>query len=131
MKIRALRGAPNGAQPALPRPTRMDCWPKPRARLTLNRMEPRAERRNASDRRAPEDRRRAVIRVAVEQRSGTDRRSGVDRRGPESLSDQIRSALELLTSVAESGTLDETSLRDLDQAVFRLRFALDRFERAR
>ena len=109
----------------------MDCWLKPAARVTLNRMEPRTERRNLTDRRAPEDRRRVVVRVAVEQRSGADRRSGVDRRAPESLSDQIRTALELLTGVAESGTLDDTSLRDLDQAVFRLRFALDRFERTR
>jgi hypothetical protein len=36
--------------------------------------------------------------------------------------------LELLTNVAESGTLDEESLRDLDAAMFRLRFALDRLE---
>jgi len=31
-------------------------------------------------------------------------------------------------TVAESGTLDEESLRDLDAAMFRLRFALDRLE---
>jgi hypothetical protein len=37
----------------------------------------------------------------------------------------------LLTNVAESGSLDEESLRDVDTAVFRLRFALDRFERRR
>ena len=92
-------------------------------------MEPLADRRAAADRRTPEDRRQGVVRVPVEHRVGTDRRSGGDRRGPQSLGDQIRNALELLTNVAESGTLDDAGLRDLDAAVFRLRFVLDRFER--
>ena len=90
---------------------------------------PASNRRTAAERRAPDDRRQVVVRVPVEQRSGTERRSGLDRRAPESLSEQIRSALELLTGVAESGTLDEANLRDLDTAVFRLRYALDRVER--
>lgn len=94
-------------------------------------MEPLAERRLGADRRAAEDRRRTIVRVPVEQRSGADRRKGSDRRGPGSVGEQIRSALELLTTVAESGTLDEATLRDLDTAVFRLRFALDRVERGR
>ena len=94
-------------------------------------MEPLTERRAGADRRAADDRRRVVVRVPVEQRSGRERRSGADRRAPGDVSEQIRSALELLTSVAESGTLDEESLRDLDTAVFRLRFALDRVERSR
>ncbi|PYP60949.1 MAG: hypothetical protein DMD44_00630 [Gemmatimonadetes bacterium] len=92
-------------------------------------MEPLPDRRAVPDRRTPEDRRQGVVRVPVEQRSGTDRRSGGDRRTSQSLGDQIRNALELLTSVAESGTLDDAGLRDLDAAVFRLRFVLDRFER--
>ncbi|HEY6159465.1 MAG TPA: hypothetical protein VIV88_18615 [Gemmatimonadales bacterium] len=94
-------------------------------------MEPLAERRAQADRRTSQDRRRVVVRVPVEQRSGRDRRAGGERRSPQSLSDQIRDALELLTNVAESGTLDDGSLRDLDAAVFRLRFVLDRFERTR
>ena len=93
------------------------------------RMEPLTDRRAVTDRRTPQDRRQVVVRIPVEQRSGTDRRSGDERRAPQSLGDQIRSALELLTSVAESGTLDDAGLRDLDAAVFRLRFVLDRFER--
>jgi len=92
-------------------------------------MDPLPDRRAASDRRAPQDRREVVVRVPVEHRSGGDRRSGGERRGPQSLGDQIRTALELLTTVAESGTLDDAGLRDLDAAVFRLRFVLDRFER--
>jgi hypothetical protein len=94
-------------------------------------MEPLADRRAQADRRTSQDRRRVVVRVPVEQRSGSDRRSGGERRSPQGLGDQIRDALELLTNVAESGTLDDAGLRDLDAAVFRLRFVLDRFERAR
>jgi hypothetical protein len=94
-------------------------------------MESFADRRRAEDRRAPDDRRRDVVRVPVEQRTGTDRRGELERRGSQSVDELIRSALELLTNVAESGSLDEESLRDVDAAVFRLRFALDRFERRR
>jgi hypothetical protein len=94
-------------------------------------MEPLTDRRGTPDRRTPKERRQVVVRVPVEQRTGTDRRSGGDRRAPQSLADQIRNALELLTNVAESGTLDDAGLRDLDAAVFRLRFVLDRFERTR
>lgn len=94
-------------------------------------MEPFPERRGAEERRGSEDRRRIVVRVPVEQRSGIDRRGGTERRGSQSVDELIRSALELLTNVAESGSLDEESLRDVDTAVFRLRYALDRFERRR
>ncbi len=94
-------------------------------------MESFADRRRAEDRRDPDDRRRDVVRVPVEQRTGSDRRGGLERRGSQSVDELIRSALELLTNVAESGSLDEESLRDVDAAVFRLRFALDRFERRR
>ena len=87
-----------------------------------------ADRRLAADRRAPTDRRRVVTIVVEERRSGVERRAQPERRGPESAGAHIRNALELLTNVAESGTLDEESLRDLDAAMFRLRFALDRLE---
>src|SRR5256885_14874241 len=94
-------------------------------------MEPLADRRAMTDRRTPQERRQVVVRVPVEQRSGTDRRSGDDRRAPQSLADQIRNALELLTNVAESGTLDDAGLRDLDAAVFRVRFVVGRFQRTK
>src|SRR5438105_15437989 len=94
-------------------------------------MEPLADRRAQADRRTSKDRRHVVVRVPVEQRSGSDRRTGGERRAPQSLSEQIRDALELLTNAAEAGTLDDAGLRDLDAAVFRLRFVLDRFERTK
>jgi hypothetical protein len=84
-----------------------------------------AERRRLAERRAA-DRRRVVVVVAVERRAEPDRRSGSERRAPDNVAEHIRNALQLLTNVAESGTLDEESLRDLDAAMFRLRFALDR-----
>ena len=89
-----------------------------------------ADRRTIADRRAalPGDRRQVVVLVPAERRSGQERRNAVERRTPESVAEHIRSALQLLTNVAESGTLDEESLRDLDAAMFRLRFALDRFD---
>src|SRR5437879_4170376 len=104
-----------------------------------------ADRRLATDRRAPPgprrtvtgvrgeprprpDRRRIVTVVVEERRSGVERRAQPERRSPESAGEHIRNALQLLTNVAESGTLDEESLRDLDAAMFRLRFALDRLE---
>jgi len=89
-----------------------------------------ADRRSLADRRAAarDDRRRVAALVPTERRSGEERRSGAERRTPESVAEHIRNALQLLTNVAESGTLDEESLRDLDAAMFRLRFALDRFE---
>src|SRR2546428_720732 len=73
--------------------------------------------------------RRRSVPVGVEaRRSGVNRRAPAERRAPESAGEHIRNALQLLTNVAESGTLDEESLRDLDAVMFRLRFALDRLE---
>ena len=87
-----------------------------------------ADRRLTTDRRASTDRRRIVTVVVEDRRSGVERRAPSERRAPESAGEHIRNALQLLTNVAESGTLDEESLRDLDAAMFRLRFALDRLE---
>ncbi len=66
-----------------------------------------ADRRVASDRRAPTDRRRIVTVVVEERRSGIERRAQPERRPPESAGEHIRNALQLLTNVAASGTLDE------------------------
>ncbi len=87
-----------------------------------------ADRRKVVERRAPTDRRHVALVVPVERRAGSERRGAAERRAQESVGEHIRNALQLLTNVAESGTLDEDSLRDLDAAMFRLRFALDRFE---
>src|SRR5437899_482617 len=89
---------------------------------------PRPGRTALAGRGTRADRRRVAALVPTERRSGEERRTGAERRTPESVAEHIRNALQLLTNVAESGTLDEESLRDLDAAMFRLRFALDRFE---
>jgi hypothetical protein len=83
------------------------------------------ERRARADRRAAAERRQADLAITAERRSGTERRSGGERRGSATPEAQLKTALELLTNVAESGTLDDQGLRDLDAAMFRLRFALD------
>jgi hypothetical protein len=89
-----------------------------------------ADHRLVPDRRSGADRRQVVRVVVQERRSGGDRRATEERRGADAPADHIHNALQLLTNVAESGTLDEASLRDLDAAMFRLRFALHRIERA-
>jgi hypothetical protein len=80
--------------------------------------------------------------VPVERRSGTDRRhapdrrgrderrSGVERRRQETVGDHIRSAVQLIAHVAELDALDDEHRRELDTAIFRLRFALDRLEQS-
>ncbi len=92
-------------------------------------MNATADRRQTPDRRSRAERRRVVTVVVHERRSGIERRSFFERRSTEEPGEDIRNALQLLTNVAESGTLDEASLRDLDAAMFRLRFALDRLEK--
>lgn len=131
MKIRA-RSDPQAGPCAHPRPPHAKgLLAEARRECHIGSMEMFGDRRRAEDRRGPEERRRVVVRVPVEQRAGTDRRGGAERRAAQSVDELIRSALELLTNVAESGSLDEESLRDVDAAVFRLRFALDRVDRQR
>lgn len=131
MKIRARPALWAGARARAGPPHPRGLLAEARHGCHIGSMEAFGDRRRAEDRRGPEDRRRGVVRVPVEQRAGTERRGGAERRGSQSVDELIRSALELLTNVAESGSLDEESLRDVDTAVFRLRFALDRFERRR
>ena len=110
----------------------------------------RRKEASPTDRRAPPDRRRGTERrngdrrhmlalVTVERRSGSDRRrnpdrrgderrTGPERRGEESAAEHIRNALQLIEHVADSHQLDDEHRRDLDAALFRLRFALDRLE---
>jgi len=86
------------------------------------------EHREQPDRRSGSDRRRVIVVVTENRRSGTDRRQQ-DRRAPESVGEHIRNALGLITQVADSDELDDEHRRDLDAAMFRLRFALDQLER--
>jgi len=60
--------------------------------------------------------------------SPSDRRAPPERRGEESAAEHIRNALQLIEHVADSHQLDDEHRRDLDAALFRLRFALDRLE---
>ena len=68
---------------------------------------------------------RRVKNVAV----NNERRSGLDRRMiVESASAQIHAVLELLTEMADSGSLRDDNRRLLDTAMLRLRFALEKIE---
>jgi hypothetical protein len=70
--------------------------------------------------------RRARADAAGKERSPKDRRTGVERRGRETVEEHLRNALQLLSNIAETGSLDDEARRDLDAAMFRLRFAVDR-----
>ena len=96
------------------------------------------DRRSGTERRNG-DRRRMLTLVTVERRAGKDRRQhperraggrrgGQERRGEESAAEHIRNALQLIAEVADARELDDEHRRDLDAALFRLRFALDRLE---
>ncbi len=97
-----------------------------------------AERRELADRRTGVEhrlveRRQTVKVVDLERRLGVDRRQGperrgTERRGQETVAEHIRNALQLMTNVAVYGALDDEDRRDLDAAMFRLRFALDKLE---
>ncbi|HUL03226.1 MAG TPA: hypothetical protein VLV16_08380 [Gemmatimonadales bacterium] len=91
------------------------------------------DRRSRPDRRVVPDRRAAEAkappaepRPSSERRGMTGRRSGVERRGRETVEEHLRNALQLLSNIAETGSLDDETRRDLDAAMFRLRFAVDR-----
>ena len=102
-----------------------------------------AERRLLPDRREGEGegggerRSGAEVETPVERRGGADRRQVGERRSAierrlslQSAVDQIHGALKLLTQVAESEatTLSEEQRRELEGAMLRLRFALERLE---
>ena len=79
----------------------------------------------------------AEVETPVERRGGADRRQVGERRSAierrlslQSAVDQIHGALKLLTQVAESEatTLSEDQRRELEGAMLRLRFALERLE---
>lgn len=96
----------------------------------------KSERRTGSDRRSGKDRRDPSVipidaerRKGKERRSGVDRRSGAERRGADlSPAEQVRLALSLISQAIEQGTLDDEGLRQLDGALVRLKFALERLQ---
>ena len=88
--------------------------------------ESRGERRSATEAHVPVERR-----SGTERRQIGERRSAIERRlSLQSAADQIHGALKLLTLVAESeaGRLNEEQRRELEGAMLRLRFALERLE---
>jgi len=92
-----------------------------------------SDRRSQPDRRVVSDRRKAAAepqgadaRPAREQRRTKARRSGAERRSNETVEEHLRNALQLLGNIAETGSLDDEARRDLDAAMFRLRFAVER-----
>ena len=98
-----------------------------------------SDRRSGVERRSSE-RRKTLTLVKTERRAGgerrrsrarrgdAERRSGAERRTEETAAEHIRNALQLVAHVAESGALDDELRRDLDAAMFRLRFAIDQLE---
>jgi hypothetical protein len=92
------------------------------------------ERRGKRERRISE-RRQLVLAPPVERRSPEarrvteDRRSGSERRASQTAEEHVRNAAQLLTAIADSGLLDDELRRDLDGAIFRLHFALQRLRR--
>jgi hypothetical protein len=69
------------------------------------------------------DRRAKDMPVEVERRSGIDRRLEM-----ESATAQMHAVLELLTQIADSGSLRDDNRRRLDTAMLRLRFAIERIQ---
>lgn len=89
---------------------------------------PELNRREVADRRTGGDQRAAPVSVPNERRKSA-RRTGVERRlAMQSAAFQLRTALDLLAQVAESGTLSDDDRRVLDTAMLRLRFAVERME---
>jgi hypothetical protein len=104
--------------------------PDPDRRLTVERRQVPDRRAEQAEEAGSERRSETKVEVPVERRSG-ERRSAIERRlSLQSAVDQIHGALKLLTLVAESeaGRLNEEQRRELEGAMLRLRFALERLE---
>ena len=96
---------------------------------------PKAPERRATPDRRTGERRQLVLIPAVDRRApGTRRRPGDRRAAPghpahETAEEHVRNALQLLTNIVETGDLDDELRRDLDAAIFRLHFAIERLRR--
>jgi len=93
--------------------------------LSANERRAGPDRRVVGDRRSPKDP-AAEARPGHVSRRQAPRRSGNERRSNETVEEHLRNALQLLANVVESGTLDDEARRDLDAAMFRLRYAVER-----
>lgn len=86
------------------------------------------DRRDVEERRTGGDQRAARVPVPIERRK-SERRTGVERRlAMQSAAFQLRTALDLLERVAQSGSLRDDDRRMLDTAMLRLRFAVERMQ---
>jgi hypothetical protein len=86
------------------------------------------DRRDVAERRTRGDQRAAPVPVPIERRK-SERRTGAERRlAMQSAALQLRTALDLLERVAESGALSDDDRRLLDTAMLRLRFAVEQME---
>jgi hypothetical protein len=96
------------------------------------------DRRAKPERRTGERRTLALVPTVDRRAPGTRRRPG-DRRtdtgtgvpGGETAEEHVRNALQLLLTIVEAGgaDLDDEVRRDLDAAIFRLHFAIERLQR--
>lgn len=88
------------------------------------------DRRSGADRRLGKGRRGFFLRLLRgERRQRDDRRHTTDRRSPrQTATDLVRSAFELVTAVCGSpdAGLDDAARQQLDSAMLRLKFALER-----
>ena len=95
---------------------------------------PLGERRGEQDRRADERRRLVLVpsvdrRSREKQRRERERRTGRGLPATETVEEHVRNALQLLMTIADTTTLDDELRRDLDAAMFRLHFAIERLRR--
>jgi len=93
---------------------------------------PELDRRELADRRLLLDRRseEGERTEAAAERRKSERRVGIERRlALQSAAGQMRTAINLLMRIAESGKLSDEDLRLLYTAMLRLRFAAERLER--
>jgi hypothetical protein len=104
--------------------------PDPERRLTMERRQVPDRRGTQGEAGGGERRSETEADVPVDRRSGAERRKIGARRSVQSAMDQIHGALKLLTLVAESeaGRLNEEQRRELEGAMLRLRFALERLD---
>jgi hypothetical protein len=131
-------------------PVSLSIDPKPKAELQPEAERPKAEqpeaeqpeaeqpapadRRSAHDRRTGERRRLTLVpqeerRVGESRRRVEERRVTPGLRDAETAEEHVRNALQLLMTIAETESLDDEVRRDLDAAIFRLHFAIERLQR--
>jgi hypothetical protein len=96
---------------------------------------PSGERRGEHERRAGERRHLDLVpsvelRARRTRRRTPNRRTGSEFPGTETVEEHIRNALQLLTTIAETETLGDDQQRNLDAAIFRLHFAIERLQQS-